>query len=323
MVPDSVYIEWRKRTSGAFRKFSSVYGKESGEKFILRDFEKHRRLIKSIARETEVVATRNLKTELFFLDLLISSFAALSIHMDSKNHKSSSFLEELRHPHNKGPDIEIYFMCAFIQIVNYSVSIRNLVSNGMDNQARSLLRIIIELMQQSLVLFDDTELFEEYAKAQNENEANDIWYENFGGGKLSKKIKKLEKDHFGSDYSLEMGKYHKETFRFLSQTNHHSFVATVVGTFQTDIETGKIYPILLGHISDASYTTLEILIFNLWYFQQFFQSICKKNYNFHLDDRMQDGEYFEAFSLYNVSRVLVYHYLMDSELSGKGGTEVL
>jgi hypothetical protein len=80
-----------------------------------------------------------------------------------------------------------------VQVVNNALAVVRLSRDGLDVQARTLVRVTAELTWQLAVLFSNPELLRKYAVAQSEEEENRVWWELFGRGRLLRRTLDLEK----------------------------------------------------------------------------------------------------------------------------------
>lgn len=175
------------------------------------------------------------------------------------------------------PDPNFIFESTMIQISNYSFSIFNLIQLGLDNPARSLIRILTELFHQSLVLFSNPQDMLNYTVPDTSKESNEMWFKLFGKGKLTRKLEKLE-DQLGFDKQLilELRETRKSNFEFYSQAVHNSCLATVVGSQAWSFEEDKSHLALFGGVNSAIKTPLDQLNYEIWYFLLMFTTILEK-----------------------------------------------
>ncbi|TMA80045.1 MAG: hypothetical protein E6J74_40275 [Deltaproteobacteria bacterium] len=91
------------------------------------------------------------------------------------------------------PDPNLILSQGLVQVVNNALAVVRLSRDGLDVQARTLVRVTAELTWQLAVLFSNPELLRKYAVAQSEEEENRVWWELFGRGRLLRRTLDLEK----------------------------------------------------------------------------------------------------------------------------------
>ena len=276
--------DYRKAISLHLRKFNKINKPKYGHTVTLSTIDSFKTLPRACEQESKKTTKEHLEDELFlsYLSLECLTWISLGI-IPLEDKKPPIFLNEHLKITNL-PNSNLIVRNLITQITNYSLSIVSLVERGLDNPARALLRTTNELIWQTLVLLSDKNIFEEYSKAHDPEQANKIWHALFAKGKLNKKMEGLESRLGLSDEILQkMKNWRIQNQKFLSQAVHHSFLATNVGAFSEDFESDFSSLALLGRASSSSKTTLKYLNHELCYFIIQFFSIIENIYKIELD----------------------------------------
>ncbi|MCL5974765.1 MAG: DUF5677 domain-containing protein, partial [Gammaproteobacteria bacterium] len=175
------------------------------------------------------------------------------------------------------PNPNFVIQALLSQITTYSQSIIKLCQNGFDNPARALVRVTIELIQQTLVLTANKHDLRSYVNAHEDHEASMVWHKLFGKGKLDKKLTEIEKELGLTDDLINSTKTARQgAHTFYSQNIHHSFTASCVGSRAWSFDDDSSRISLFGGASTSLRVPLNELNTNLWYFNTVFLSILKK-----------------------------------------------
>jgi len=179
---------------------------------------------------------RKINTDFFNNELTLANLSTLCISMISLSLHSSESDEEI-FPKNwlsedESPNPNLILSNLFLQITNYSIAIIDLLEKGLDNPARTLVRSISELCNQTIILIYSRDDFKEYIKGKDENTSNQIWYRLFSKNKMFEKISAIEKN-IGFDNELIdfFYTYRKERHQFFSESVHHSYVSVNIGAY--------------------------------------------------------------------------------------------
>lgn len=186
-------------------------------------------------------------------------------------------------------------------LLNDSLSIKFLLKEGFDVQARTLLRSTLELTWQILILFFYRSDFIKYCDAESDDKIKEAYFTLFARDKTYKKLKNIEST-LSSEFEQEMlnslKKQRKENFDFYSHIAHNSFNSVVLGSMNFVPNTNGLSDGFLGGVTEATGQTLKTLNYSLWYFIMIFIGIVGAKYRKNLTNL--GGELWgEAFILYS------------------------
>lgn len=167
--------------------------------------------------------------------------------------------------YSDNPKPHIVLSCLTTQITNHTLSVINLVKNGLDNSARTILRTMEELVYLTIYLASDISKIKVYSDINNPKET---WYKNFRLEKVNKEIVKIETRLGIPDKLIQQFKEHRsEGFEFYSQYTHNSYGAIASGTFVRSFsDEDTIHISVFGKESRNSISTLNRVNSTLFYF---------------------------------------------------------
>jgi hypothetical protein len=148
------------------------------------------------------------------------------------------------------PDPDFVLRNRIVQTINHSLAISRLFEDGLNNSARALARVNHEACLQTIVLCADRDVMIEHCSAHTPEDAVQVWYRHFTKKKLARQI-----DGIGGAIRQQLGGKRKRkgdrdgsdpVFEWFSDSVHSSFMASNVGAYATDADTGKIVSVLYG-----------------------------------------------------------------------------
>jgi hypothetical protein len=166
------------------------------------------------------------------------------------------------------------------QISNNALAVVTLVEKGLDNQARSIVRILNELIWLTIVVFSNEEKMKTYVETFDESKERKLWSKHFNFKNLNKVLLDLEKKMgFPEDMIQDFEKGRRNNYYTYSKAIHSSMTAIIGGSFGTSIGEGKTIKtehILFGAPSIQSDRTLSSMNWELYYFLLMFYEILVK-----------------------------------------------
>jgi len=172
-----------------------------------------------------------------------------------------------------------------VQTFDYSLSIINLLGNGQDVPAYTLMRSLQELCWIILTISYDRERMEQYCKLKDSEKPEEIWYKYFRPVKLKNSLKKLEEIlEFPEDLMLELHSKRERSYRIYSNFSHHRYQGSLI----TSLERSDLF-FTSRDVSDKTFKILDSLNYNLWYLIQALIKIFGEIHNW------QDIEYSELW----------------------------
>ncbi|MEM9469481.1 MAG: hypothetical protein AAF988_04900 [Pseudomonadota bacterium] len=267
------------------------------KKLSIKSFDGIETFLKMNAKENIENNTKQLEQEISFAKLGIYCVGMMALSVSQNNSEENVLkLEWLAHPN--GLDPNAIFQTQVIEIANYAVSILRLVQEGLDSPARSLVRVMTELTQQTLVTLSSKEEMLLYIAPSTSKEANETWIKQFGRGRLSKKLSLLE-ERLGFDDEIIklMHSERQDYFELFSQSVHNSFITALVGshTFPYDDEESHIA--LYGGTTNSVGTPLGQLNFNLWHFIVFLISLIQKIHDVDIES-LKSAPWLDVWAIY-------------------------
>ncbi|EEF79985.1 hypothetical protein [Methylophaga thiooxydans] len=210
------------------------------------------------------------------------------------------------------PNPNLVFETLLSQISDYSYSVIKLAESGLDNPARSLVRVLSELVQQTLCLAANVNDVREYVAAHEDHEATKVWYQLFGKGKLDKKLTTIESAlGLTEDLIFSLREERTNTHKFYSQNIHHSFTASVVGSRSWAFSDESCRDSFFGGHSSSLRAPLSALTRSLWYFNIMFLAIFNNLHGFKVPD-IKDSFWFPYFAIRDASNEIFLEGLKPS-----------
>lgn len=236
----------------------------------------------------EEINKLNLEEEFSILRLsaVCISIIALSIYDEESE---SGFVDVNWMDGVENPNPNFLIQMHLIQISNYAYSILTLAEKGLADPAKSLVRVITELIEQTLVIISDKTVMKSYISAKEEADATSNWYKLFGRGKLNKKLSKLEKDiGLPSDLIKSLDESRKSSNEYYSLSVHNSYISCVIGARAWNYDKDLASLCFFGGENCGIKSPIEHLNYNLWYFLLMFLSIMKNIHGFSLKDQNEE-----------------------------------
>ena len=182
-------------------------------------------------------------------------------------------------------------------LTNYAISVEILARKGFDTQARSQLRVFMELSWLSLNLISEREIFSRFVNL-NEEEEKKFWASNLKSFQLNKRLSELE-ELLGVDIDTlaDIKQSRKNNYAFYSNIVHHSYTSIMLGALAfSDVDESTAFNVF-GKVSSSSKSTLSVLNTEIWYFLLAFFAILDKKH--HISPvNPKDDFWAEAFSIY-------------------------
>lgn len=153
------------------------------------------------------------------------------------------------------------------QVANHSLAILHLVSTGLDNSARVVLRSFQDLCWLTLAVTASKEKMIAYASPQNIEEEKKVWQQHFTPGKLDIALREIEKRLSPSGSVPEgLSRERIKWYQMLSQSVHSSKIGAVLGAVvPVFTKNNELEPGLFGRASAGSRSTLMELNVSLSY----------------------------------------------------------
>lgn len=212
--------------------------------------------LKFISQETRKRTKQHLSDDLSlgYLGILLTGYLCLSLQHDEQidsalnNEKSRIVISNL-----------------ILQIANHALSIINLIENGLDTSARTILRAIDELVYLTVYLTSNTSKIDVYRNLENPSKT---WFENFRMELILKEISKLEiRLGLPEELAHIFKKQRSEFFKFYSEYIHNSYGVIMVGAYASSFDEEDIlHTSLFGKESPSSKGTVANLNTILFYF---------------------------------------------------------
>lgn len=226
---------------------------------------------------------------------------ALSVHSDYSEEDKSRLLPN---DSEQNPDPNLILQSQLIQIANYSYSIIELCMQGLDSPARSLIRVLSELIHQTLITMSSKEDMTTFVNAREED-ATKTWYELFSTKKIKKKMSLIDhKLGFDSELINEMKQMRKRNLTFYSENVHHSYAATTIGARASRYKQND-YPLcFLGGENSMVQSTLRTLNDEIWLFLTYFFVIQNKLLQRTPQNLNDKSLWLEALSLHSTISII-------------------
>ncbi|MGE4339343.1 MAG: hypothetical protein AB7E55_25730 [Pigmentiphaga sp.] len=286
--------KYRKLAQETLSELNKIYKNKTGKTFHLKDLDGIIVFLQSHSKETEAAVRDFLKDELSIANMGISCIGLLSLSVNPNEHPDELFPRDWLTPSQVNPNLVLSHMLS--HLANYGLSVQYLIEKGLDAQARTQLRLLIELSWLILSLIYKKDLWSSYVTAGEENESK-FWSKNLKSYQLNKILNDLEKNAgLDEDTLIILQSTRKESYATYSNVVHHSFTSVMLGSIAFSESDENLNFGLFGEVNSASKATINQLNFVLWYFIISFFSIMEKVHGFHPKTPNKDF-WLEAFSL--------------------------
>lgn len=179
-------------------------------------------------------------------------------------------------------------------LCNTAIGIRSLVFQGLEPQARVLMRSFVEATYQTLILFNDTEAYTTYLKGMNNEKSKEVHYELFSKrNRLHKRIQALE-DELKDSYEDSREAQYKQRINMLehySQATHSSSLHILTSSFQPD-DKDNLQSTILGKVTAESENTLLNCSHEIIYFSILFDHVVRNKWKITWIDGSRDYKLF-------------------------------
>lgn len=285
---------YRKLAQETLSELNKIYKNKTGKTFHLKDLDGIIVFLQSHSKETESAVKDFLKDELSIANMGISCIGLLSLSVSPSESPDELFPRDWLTPSQVNPNLVLSRMLN--HLANYGLSVQVLIEKGLDAQARSQLRLLIELSWLILSLTYKKDLWSNYVTAGEENESK-FWSKNLKSYQLNKILSDIEKNAgLDEDTLIILQSTRKESYATYSNVVHHSFTSVMLGSIAFSESDENFNFGLFGELNCASKATINQLNYVLWYFTISFFSIMEKVHGFH--PKTPDKDFWlEAFSL--------------------------
>ncbi len=243
--------------------------------FTLRDLDDIFRKSRVVSKQCCAEIQEKLKQPISLANLIIASCYCLALALHDSGKDDNLFPSDWL-ASKSSPNPNIILQALVSQLTNFSIAIVNLVEQGLDNQARSLVRTVIELSWQIIIISTYKKDFIEYAKldVDDSDEATQAWFKLFGHGRMYKKLIEIDKLlGFNEEMTIKNKELREMLYSFFSQSIHHSKFAVFEGSWPLNLKKEKRIFSILGAASHSSHLTIGYLNIALWYFHRLFYCI--------------------------------------------------
>lgn len=181
------------------------------------------------------------------------------------------------------PGKDIHLGGSLTNIINTSLAIVKLASDGLEAQTRVLARTLDERIYQTMLLYSSPSDFAVWQEAQTDAQARAAWYSLFSRKqRRRKRLRQLEQA-----LGLDLGEPH-ELWRdnaesLYSTAVHGGNVPVVLGAFGFAFDSDAVSVGLFGHASAAAKPTLAHIGFQLLYFVSALSRVLKLIHNWEPD----------------------------------------
>ncbi|HWO77803.1 MAG TPA: hypothetical protein VNM69_18205 [Bacillus sp. (in: firmicutes)] len=185
------------------------------------------------------------------------------------------------------------FICSNIltQVTNFSLSIVKLVEQGLDLQAKVLLRSLFEQVNLIIIITSRKEMMNNYCEGVDDNSAFSIWSAKFRTNQIKSMISEIEYD-LGLEQDRELFEWLKEdrnkAYKFLSSVAHGAFYTNLLGSYSMFQDEEYMPFALFGSYTDASIYTLEQLNWLIYYLTIMLNAIQIKVHSFSGPDQCNE-----------------------------------
>lgn len=119
-------------------------------------------------------------------------------------------------------------------ISNTIFGIVDLIDNGLEYQAKILIRNLMELLFSFLVVIIDKDKRKEYFDTAKLGNSYEIWQKNFKMSKLNEALSVYEKQKFDEDMQEELCSKRRELYKYYSSFVHNDFMSIFLGAYSID-----------------------------------------------------------------------------------------
>jgi hypothetical protein len=171
------------------------------------------------------------------------------------------------------------FSWILINLTNTFISIRRCLQNGMDLQAKTLLRTYIELADIGLALLSSEDFFNRFAVGVDLEEAEHYWHLNFKPKKTRQQVQQfyLSMDPSGSLWSL-VSEVRDDAYELLSAYSHGAYIASFISAYAEDSD-GHTRTTFGGKVGEAMELTIKNAILYSWFFIAYSMAALVKNHH--------------------------------------------
>jgi hypothetical protein len=289
---------------------NDLYGAEF-HKIYVTDIDKLCQYFSNTKKIANKINTERLSEE-FSLGLMgCTSIALMAMSINASKNDNTIFPKDYLND-GESPDSNFIIECQLTQIANHCNAIIQLAQSGIDNPSRSLVRVLIELTQQTIVMLYDKRIMRAWATPKEDKESNRMWFKLFGRGKLNKAIEKIENEIlYDPQAKQELIELRKFKNRFYSQTVHHSYIATMVGSQAHSFDDDNLSRCLLSCVNRSVKVPVTEMNYCIWYFLINYYTILDKVHDLR-PNNVKGSVWLESFSLYLTLRELFVEYYKKS-----------
>jgi len=296
--------DFRKMAGNIISNLSALYDPTIDKKMNLKDLDDIALYLRKSSKETEKQIKDHFTDDLALSNLGITCIGLLSLTVHHPGSEDELFPEDWLSPSVVNANFSLSHLLGHLS--NFGNSIRILIEKGLDAQARTQMRQMLELSWMTLALVYDKELWRGYVSCEQGKE-NEYWYRNLRVKKLNNKLSEMEASVIDDPVLLNLLKSKRaEAYSDYSDVAHHSFTSVVLGCGAFNKE-GNIENGVFGALDFATIPTLEQLNFTLWYFSLCFFSILDKTHGVYPKSPEKDF-WLEVLALNFVLKELyIYH----------------
>lgn len=273
--------EIRALLSKEFRSFKKKHPSNKN-KLTLIDIEYLYDLVTERQKEANKEIKTKLSNELSMVNLSIFQISLLAlIFADRKN----KVIPQKYFDKYDVPQINLLVSNFLTIISNHSLSIINLLRNGMDFSSRPIIRTLSELCVLFIVLLALPEKAKIYYSGKNPEEEKQIWYKYFTPSKLKKHLIEVQQQaKIDPDIADLFLLIYDHQHSYYSQTTHTASIISIVGAFSST-ETDRLEYSLWGKYSEGMKYRLFDLTIILFFTSEMFRSILSKYYSIEFSNK--------------------------------------
>ena len=228
--------------------------------------------IYEIKQEAIEESNSHFQKEVRLIDYISASLGALFLATLCNSDKENEILDK------SYPAKDMWLGAHLVNIVNTTLSIKDLCLNGFDTQARSLVRALDERIYQALILFSSAKDYELWKLTEDSKQAH---YDLFSKKKsIFKKITQLNNKYLSlstSDHDYYRSLM-KESEKYYSDCLHGASDSVIIGSMAYpfgDLNNGPFISSIFGRASSCSYQTLHHVIGQMSYFSYMLNEILE------------------------------------------------
>jgi hypothetical protein len=279
--------ELRKKLSNSLRKFRKS-NKGNPNQLKLKDIDTISEVIISSRKEANIEISKDIRKELEIAYLCVHSISLLAL-LFSDRRKNNILPQDYFDKYNV-PSVNLLVGNILTLISNHSLSIIQLLENGMDWSSRPILRTLSELSALFIVILAIPEKAKIYMNPQNEQEERIIWFKNFTPNKLKKLLIQIKEEDKIEGETIELfNELFEHLHSFYTQTTHTASIVSIVGAFSSGKRETLNYA-LWGRYSLSIESRLLDLTHIIFFTTEIFLSILDKYYQITLSNE----KYFAA-----------------------------